>query len=120
MRRSLAGPLPHSNRGGMRYAIVLVAVMGALAPCARAGVRADYAQMFTTATPGAPTGSDTQILYKHPSDPNAKPIPVRREVFTFPEGTTYDEGVVPDCTASDLQIMVFGKAACPADSWMGG
>src|SRR4051794_26386106 len=93
--------------------------MAASAAPADAGVRADYVQAFTTPVPGAPTGSDTRILYKHPSDPNAKPIPVRREVFTFPEGTTYDEGVVPDCTASDLQLMVFGPSACPPETWMG-
>jgi hypothetical protein len=103
-----------------RYAAVLIVVMAVCAPCAHAGVRADYAQSFTTPVPGAPTGSDTQILYKHPSDPARKPIPVRREVFTFPSGTTYDEGVVPDCTASDLQLMVFGPPACPESSWMGG
>ncbi len=101
--------------------IAVVAVTAAaLAPGAQAGVRADYKQMFTTSIPGTSTGVDTQILYKHPSDPNAKPIPVRREVFTFPAGTTYDESVVPDCTASDLELMVLGKSACPPDSWMGG
>jgi hypothetical protein len=102
----------------------IFAVVGAtaavVAPGAQAGVRADYQQMFTTSAPGAPTGTDTRILYKNPNDPNAKPIPVRREVFTFPAGTAYDESVVPDCTATDLEIMLFGKSACPPDSWMGG
>src|SRR4051812_29755821 len=102
-----------------RYAAVLIVVMAVCAPCAHAGVRADYAQSFTIPVPGAPTGSDTQILYKHPSAPARKPIPVRREVFTFPSGTTYDEGVVPDCTASDLELMVFGPSACPAASQTG-
>jgi hypothetical protein len=76
--------------------------------------------MFTTGVPGASAGTDTRILYKNPSDPAAKPIPVRREVFTFPSGTTYDETVVPDCTASDAEIMLLGSDACPADSYMGG
>src|SRR4051812_33992666 len=76
--------------------------------------------MFTSSVPGTPAGTDTRILYKNASDPNAKPIPVRREVFTFPKGTTYDEAVVPDCTASDLEIMLFGESACPAESKMGG
>ena len=102
-------------------AIVAVAAAAAvLAPGAQAGVRADYEQMFTTSIPGTSTGIDTRILYKHPNDPNAKPIPVRREVFTFPAGTTYDESVVPDCTATDLELMVLGKSACPPDSWLGG
>ena len=37
--------------------------------------------MFTTPVPGTSTGTDTQILYKNPSDPEARPIPVRQEVF---------------------------------------
>jgi hypothetical protein len=105
-------------RAGAIFAVV-VAAAAVAAPGAQAGARADYRQMFTTPVPGASTGSDTQILYKHPADPDAKPIPVRREVFTFPAGTTYDESVVPDCTASDPEIMLFGTSACPADSWMG-
>ena len=100
--------------------IAVLAAAAALAPAAEAGVRADYKQMFTTSIPGTSTGTDTQILYKNPSDPNAKPIPVRREVFTLPAGTTYDESAVPDCTASDAELILLGKSACPPDSWMGG
>lgn len=101
-------------------AATATAIAAAVAPGAQAGVRADYKQMFTTPIAGTSTGVDTQILYKHPSDPDAKPIPVRREVFTFPAGTTYDESVVPDCTASDLELLVLGTSACPPDSWTGG
>ena len=101
-------------------ALAIASVAAALAPAAHAGDRVDYQQMFTTSVPGAPAGTDTRLLYKNPDDPGAKPIPVRREVFTFPSGTRYDETVVPDCTASDLQIMLFGKDACPADSFTGG
>ena len=86
----------------------------AAAPTAYAGPRVDYKQAFTTSKPGRSTGTDTQLLYKNPSDPKAKPIPVRREEFTFPAGTTYDAAVEPDCTASDAEIRLFGKSACPA------
>jgi hypothetical protein len=107
----------------MRAGVFLVSaalVMAALAPSAYAGTRADYKLMFTTPVPGTSTGTDTQILYKNPNDPKAKPIPVRQEVFTFPDGTTYDGSVVPDCNASDVEIMLFARDACPADSWVGG
>ena len=107
----------------MRTGIVstlTVAAVAAAAPVAHAGARADYKQMFTTPVPGASTGTDTQILYKNPSDPEAKPIAVRQERFTFPRGTRYDEGVVPDCTATDVEIMLFGRSACPEESWTGG
>ena len=105
-------------RTGIISTLALAAVAAA-APVAHAGARADYKQMFTTPVPGAPTGTDTQILYKNPSDPDAKPIPVRQERFTFPRGTRYDERVVPDCTASDAEIMLFGRSACPEESWTG-
>src|SRR3954449_10473433 len=99
---------------------VIAATAAVAAPPASAGPRVDYKQVFTTSVPGKSTGTDTQLLYKNPNDPKGKPIPVRREEFTFPAGTTYDESVVPDCTASDAEIRLFGKAACPAASWIGG
>ena len=97
---------------------MLVVAMAA-APAAYAGPRVDYKQAFTTSKPGTSTGTDTQLLYKNPKDPKAKPIPVRREEFTFPSGTTYDESVVPDCTASDLEIRLSMGSACPAASHIG-
>jgi hypothetical protein len=101
-------------------AATAAAAMVALPTVAQAGPRFDYAQMFTTPVPGASTGSDTQILYKHPDDPNAKPPAVRQEVFTFPEGTTWDNDVVPDCDATEAQLDLMGEAACPPESRIGG
>src|SRR4051812_25915150 len=99
----------------------LALAVGAIAPgAAHAGARADFRQAFTTTVPSASTGTDTQILYKNPSDPNAKPIPVREEVFTFPEGTTWDTSVVPDCTVSDLELELIGPSACPSETRIGG
>src|SRR3954470_3716430 len=108
-----------ARRTGVVIAMA-VAIAAGVAPGASAGPRVDYAQMFTTPVPGRSTGTDTRLLYKNPKDPKAKPIPVRREEFTFPTGTTYDESVVPDCTASDLEIRLSMGSACPAASWIGG
>ena len=94
--------------------------VAALPAAAYAGPRADFRQVFTTDVPGASTGIDTQILYKHPDDPNAKPIPIRQEVWTFPVGTRFDEGVVPDCTVSDLELRLVGQSACPDETWIVG
>jgi hypothetical protein len=87
---------------------------------AHAGPRFDYRQVYTTPVPGASAGIDTKILYKHPDDPKAKPIPVRKEVFTFPRGSKFDESVVPDCTVPDLVLQLQGKEACPDETWIGG
>ena len=100
-------------------ALMAVTAVGAMsATAAQAGARADYRQVFTTNVPGASTGIDTQILYKHPDDAEAKPIPVRQEVFTFPRGTTFDDSVVPDCTVPDLELRLRGESACPAETWI--
>jgi hypothetical protein len=100
-------------------ALAAVAAAGAavaLPGAADAGPRADYRQVFTTARPGVSTGIDTQILYKHPDDPDAKPIPIRQEIFTFPRGTRFDGAVVPDCAVSDEQLRIQGESACPEET----
>ena len=102
-----------------RVAALLMVAMATAPAVASAGARVDYKQAFTTSIPGRSTGTDTQLLYKNPHDPKAKPIPVRQEKFTFPTGTKYDESVVPDCTASDIEIRLLGTSACPADSRTG-
>src|SRR3954449_251899 len=98
---------------------VIAATAAVAAPPASAGPRVDYKQMFTTPVPGKSTGTDVRLLYKNPNDPKGKPIRVRREEFTLPAGTTYDQTVVPDCTASDAEILLFGMSACPAASHIG-
>jgi hypothetical protein len=101
-------------------AVTLAAGLAALLPAAaHAGPRFDYKQVFTTDRPGASTGLDTTILYKHPSDPNAKPPAVRQEVFTFPVGTRFDDSVVPVCSASDEELRTSDGAACPKETWVG-
>ena len=103
---------------GASLALMLTTVAVA-APNASAGPRVDYKQMFTTHVPGKSTGTDVRLLYKNPNDPKGKPIRIRREEFTLPAGTTYDQTVVPDCTASDAEILLFGMSACPAASHIG-
>ena len=104
---------------GIRAIAAIAAATAALPATAAAGPRFDYKQQFTTHKPGASTGIDTEILYKHPDDPNRKPIPVRQEIFTFPVGTRFDESVVPDCTVSDEQLRVEGVSACPEETLVG-
>jgi hypothetical protein len=108
--------------GGGRAILSALAAgaIAALPAVAHAGPRADYRQVFSTPVPGASTGSDTQILYKHPTDPAAKPIPLRQEVFTFPEGTVFDNSVAPACSASERDLEAQGEAACPPETRVGG
>lgn len=75
---------------------------------------------FTTDAAGASTGTEVSIVFRNPSNPDGKPIPVRREVFVFPSGTRFDPAVVPPCNASDPELMLLGESACPARSRVGG
>jgi hypothetical protein len=70
--------------------------------------------------PGASSGSDTRIVYKHPDDPAAKPVPVREERFTFPRGTRFDNAVAPYCTATEVELDLQGESACPPETRVGG
>src|SRR3954447_7437813 len=101
-------------------ALVVAAAIAAAPTSARAGARGDFKQAFPPPPPGVSTGVETWLFYKNPSDPNAKPIPVREEQFTVPEGTTFDNAVVPPCHASDLELMLLEEAACPPESYIGG
>lgn len=108
----------------MRAAVMMVLVV-LLAPAAAARAEAelprqDLTMRFTTAAPGTSTGTRVSILFRNPSDPDGKPIPVRREVFVFPRGTRFDPAVVPPCDASPAELMLFGEAACPRRSRVGG
>src|SRR3954469_18826630 len=118
MHTAASGHYVRMGRGGAAL-IATAATAAVAAPGASAGGRGDYKQMFTTQIPGKSTGTDVRLLYKNPNDPKGKPIRVRREEFTLPAGTTYDQTVVPDCTASDAEILLFGLSACPAASHIG-
>ena len=104
---------------GRVIAAFVAAAAAAWPAAAQAGPRFDYRQVFTTDRPGKPTGIDTQILYKHPDDPNRKPPAVRQEIFTFPVGTIWDDSVVPDCTVSDEELRLAPDTACPKETWIG-
>ena len=106
-------------RTGTILGMLVVSAVAAMPAAAEAGPRADFKQTFTTRIPGASAGIDTEILYKHPDDPDAKPIPVRREVFIFPPGTRFYGRVMPNCTASETELRLMGEDACPPNTRIG-
>lgn len=82
--------------------------------------RQDLDMRFTTTREGASTGTRVSLVFRNPSDPFGKPIPVRRERFVFPKGTRFVPTVVPACDASDQELILLGEAACPSESRVGG
>jgi hypothetical protein len=74
---------------------------------------------FTTLRPDKPSGLIFAVDYVNPSDPDAKPPPVRRIVQRLAPGSRIDTSAPAACTASDLDLMLMGPSVCPADSAVG-
>jgi hypothetical protein len=71
---------------------------------------------LTTTRPGASTGSTIRLHIRNPGDAGAKPYSVKTIVFTSAPGTVIDTRALPQCKASDAELMAAGGAACPADT----
>lgn len=71
---------------------------------------------LTTVRPGVPTGSKLAIKWRNPDDPEAKPPAVQRIRIRYARGTRVDQSVPARCTATDAELMAFGKSACPDGS----
>jgi|GEM_PF-5044821 len=113
MRRS------HTKAAGV---LALVA-LASTATAAASAPPADFTLRFAPRTPGSLAAIRLHILYKdpqHPNDPNATPPALTSVTIKAPLGTVLDGRAVPACRASDRQLMLEGKAACPAGSVIGG
>lgn len=96
------------------------AVTGASAADAGETDRGGYELALSTPFPATTTGLSFHVLYKHPDDPEAKPPPVTGAVFELPRGLRIDDGAVPRCEASDEELRLRGRDACPRESRVGG
>src|SRR5436309_13984532 len=74
---------------------------------------------FNSQVPGSATGMKYREVFRNPSDPNAKPSPVRRTILQLPAGTVLDGHAIASCQSSDAELMLLGPSACPADSRIG-
>jgi hypothetical protein len=84
---------------------------------------ADFSFTFSETRPGMPSDADLHILYKdpeHPDDPDGKSPALTKVTIAAPRGTVFDGSAVPTCEASNPELMLIGKAACPPQSNVGG
>jgi hypothetical protein len=103
--------------------IALGAVAAGLAVPATAAAdraRVEYTDAFSTRTPGSAAGRTFTAEFFDAADPNAKPPPVAHVHVDLPEGARFNTNAVPQCPATDAQVMAEGAAACPAGSRIGG
>ena len=81
--------------------------------------RADFNLEFASRAPGTPTTATLHFLYKAAGDPEAKPSPIRRVVIDAPAGTSFGLDRVPPCEATDEELRMSGRPACPAATRVG-
>jgi hypothetical protein len=101
------------------FAVLASGVLGPASAAASPTDRQTATVAFTTAKPGAPSGSRFDATWRDPAQPNnpdAKPPAVQTMIVSFAPGTVIDTSAVARCTASDAELMLFGATACPAAS----
>ena len=94
-------------------------LVAGVAQGAEPGSRQTAKLSFTTTAPGKPSGLRASIDYVNPRDPSAKPPAVREVDITLARGARYDTRAPDLCTASDVELMLAGAAACPDGSRVG-
>ena len=96
-----------------------VAAMGGVAA---ESSKSDYqtaSLRFIESAPGRASGYRVRIDYTNPDDPEAKPPSVRRVVEVFARGTRIDTSAPARCAATDAELMLAGRSACPRGSIVG-
>ncbi|HYH59663.1 MAG TPA: hypothetical protein VD790_10655 [Thermoleophilaceae bacterium] len=78
--------------------------------------RQTYADRFSTSVPGAPTGRAYDIDWFNTDDPEAKPRAFSHLHVELAEGARFDTSAIPQCAASDPELMALGAEACPPGS----
>jgi hypothetical protein len=96
-----------------------IALAGAASASADSTPAVDFDLAFSSKAPGSPTAARLRILYKDPSDPDAKPPPLRELRLDAPAGARFSGNAVPACHASDAELRAEGRDACPAASKVG-
>jgi len=74
---------------------------------------------FIESAPGRASGYRVRIDYSNPDDPEAKPPSVREVVEVFARGTRIDTGAPDRCAATDAELTLRGRSACPPGSIVG-
>jgi hypothetical protein len=90
------------------------------AAAAAPGAPVDFALTLSSRAPSTATEAGLYIRYRAPGSASGKPSPLRRVVLEAPAGSRFDGGAVPACHAGDGELILLGRAACPAASRVGG
>src|SRR3954470_13882741 len=101
-------------------ATALIAAAAVIAPATGAAAeptaRVEYGDMFTTRAPASPTGRVFFDEFFDARDASAKPPAVQHVHIQLPSGARFRPDAVPQCGASDAELMATGEGACAAGS----
>jgi len=86
---------------------------------AQGGERSEYEFGLSSREPATRTALSLRITYRHPQDPAAKPPALDEVVLELPAGLRLDTGAVPSCAATNEELRLRGRGACPVESQVG-
>ena len=78
-----------------------------------------YSDRFTTDRPGAPSGRVLRNDYFNTADRGAKPPALKHLRIELPPGARFATAALPECRASDAELIARGGAACPPGTALG-
>jgi hypothetical protein len=111
----------------LRDGLVVVLVLASSGFCAgsapaapASGPHETLDHRLTTKRPNAPSGFSFEGRYHAAGDPDSYPPYMERMVFYPHRGLRYDTSVPAQCSASDVELVLRGPAACPEGSRLGG
>src|SRR5215210_2851812 len=96
--------------------VIAAAMLGTNAAALSEAPRQTYSERFTTDLPSSATGRMYTIDFFNPDDPEAKPHSFSHLHVELADGTRFDTTALPQCNASDAELMAAGESACPEGS----
>ena len=107
----------------MRHAAPIAAVLALVAPAHANAAEpprvASYVDRFSSPLPGTSTARYAEIDFVNPTDRDGKPRALTHAHVVFAPGTVVNTRALPECEATDAEIVASGPAACPAGSIVG-
>src|SRR5688572_19284349 len=96
--------------------VIAAAALGANAAAVSEPPRQTYSERFTTDLPSTSTGRMYTIDFFNPDDSEAKPHSFSHLHVELADGARFDTAALPQCKASDAELMAAGERACPEGS----
>jgi hypothetical protein len=91
----------------------------AVAPATGEAPPVSATDLWSTDAPVTSAGRNYSADFTNPSDTSAKPPALQHVHLQLPAGARFDTDAIPQCHASDPELMAEGAAACSDDTKLG-